>query len=128
MIHRAMGYELTKTSPAENVSVLKQTAFSIRLDVTSDDGSLYPPKVFVMQQPPEGDPSFCCVASPVQILDYPEDAAGDPVDGVQQPYFRVSSVTIVSRSPLRLQDFIRRAEEELEILENSMDALNSLNA
>jgi len=122
-----MGYTLTKTTPAVT-PVLQQTAFSIKLTVTSDDAELFPVKVFVMEKAVDLEEAavFACVASPVQILDYPEDVAGPPVDGVIKPYFRLDVVTIVSRAGTKLQNFIDRVQEELDILEANLVAFNSL--
>lgn len=122
-----MGYTLTKTEPTQEL-VMTQTAFGMLLTVTSDDGVVYPPKVFVMQIPiVDGDePWFNCVASPVQLIDYPVDAPDPPIDGVQQPYYRVATLKIVSRSPSGLLAFVTRVEEELAILEENLDALQTL--
>lgn len=122
-----MGYEITKTAPTQ-VPVHVQTAFMSKLTVTSTDPVLYPAKVFVMQEPvDEGDePWFNCVASLVQVIDYPEDAPNPPVDGVRSPYFRINEISIVSRSATGLQDFIARVEEDVAELEADIDAYQTL--
>jgi len=120
-------YTLTQTTPSR-VTVRLATAFSVKLTVTSADAVGFPPKVFVMQQAPDAEdpPWFNCVASPPQIIDYPEDSPNPPIDGVQQPYFRVAELTVVTRSPSALEAFIARVQEELQILEENLLALSEL--
>lgn len=126
-----MGYTLTVGELVRD-TVMKKTAYSARLTVSSDDEVAYPPKVFVMQEPDVGQgsdgPWFNCIASLVQMEDLPEDEVGEPVDGVAQPYFRVAALTITSRSASNLANFISRAEADIARLEQDLDTLQTLEA
>lgn len=121
-----MGYSLN-TSEAESETVLKKRAYAFKLTVTSDDETIYPTKVFVMQKPDEdGEPWFNCVAGLVELTDLPEDSPGPPVDGVYKPYFRLSEITVISRTPKGISDFVSKVESMLESLENDIEALIEL--
>lgn len=123
-----MGYTLTAAVPTDE-TVLLQRAHGVQLTVTSDNATLYPPKVFVMQQPadPTDDPYFNCIANAIQMQDLPEDAVDPEIDEVLQPYFRVAVLTVISRTATGIADFIARVQEDLAMLESDLDNLETLN-
>ena len=122
-----MGYSITKAD-LERTSVLEATAYAVKLTVASDNEALYPPKVFVFQDPVSDStgPKFQCVASLVQLEDLPEDASDPPEDGVVRPYFRLAEFTLISRSPVSLLNMIERIELDIARLEADLNALQAL--
>ncbi len=115
---------------SEEVQVYRQLAWSVALSVTSSNDELYPPKVFCFQSegPEEGARAwFTTVCTPAGMLEYPEDSPA-PGDDLQQPFFRRSSVTLVSRNPRDLELLIAQIQGRITMLEAHLTAINNLNA
>ncbi len=112
------------------VQVAGQTAWSVALTVTSSNDEQYPPKVFVFQveDPDAAEPRawFTAVATPAQLLEYPEDEPAAPTEGLWQPYFRTSELTLVSRNPEDLEETYQKVLGELGALRRNIDALGQL--
>jgi hypothetical protein len=103
------------------VEAMEQTAWSMKLTVASSDEDLAPSKVFVYQAEDPEDPDtrgwFTAVASPAMLLEYPEDTpALSGSDSLQQPYYRLDEVTLVSRSASSLEDLYEQVKEALHNL------------
>lgn len=108
-----------------------QTSWSARLTVTSSDVVLYPPKVFVFQAEDPANPAtrgwFTAVASPAQLEEYPEDAPAEVVSGEsQQPYYRVDSLQLVTRSADDINNLVADIRLELAQLTRNLDAIRNL--
>lgn len=98
------------------VEVLEQTAWSVKLTATSEDPEIYPEEIFVYQAEDPDDPEtrgwFTAVASPAMLLEYPVGApAPYGSDNLQQPYYRLSEVTLVSRSADALEALVDQIVE-----------------
>lgn len=121
-------YDLAQTSPAEVVGA-PQTAWGILLEVTSSDAEDYPAEVFVFQVEDFTEDArawFSTVATAADTLEYPVDAPAEPVEGVQQPYFRKDTLRLVSRSPADLADLVEAIRVRIVILERNLRALLTL--
>ena len=122
-------YTLTREDVQE-VLVGQRTAWSVRLVVTSSDAETFPPKALVYQAETPGDPDsrgwFTAVASPAQLLEYPEDAALALPGELQQPYYRLDHVQLVSRNADSLALLVDDFFEELQLLARNITALNNL--
>ena len=126
-----MSYTLTKQDLQE-ILIGEKTAWSLKLTVTSSDAVTYPPKVFVYQAEEVGNPNtrgwFTAVASPAQLLEYPEDAAVAESGELQQPYYRLDNVQLVSRNTSQLVTLTAQIMEELQLLADNIKALDELEA
>lgn len=124
-----MSYTLTKQDLQETV-IAEQTAWSVKLVVTSSDEVLYPPKVFVFQAEDPANPDtrgwFTAVATPAQLLEYPEDAPVNASGELQQPYYRLDHVQFVSRNTSQLVALTADLMEELQLLADNIRALSLL--
>lgn len=123
-------YQLTRQD-IEEVEIVKELAWQIKLTVDSDDHALLPPEVFVFQiENPDDEDSrswFNCIASPAQLLEYPVDTPAVPESGeIWQPYFRKNTLTIVSRSKSALEELYEQIKEELVWLRRNLEAAENL--
>jgi hypothetical protein len=122
-----MSYTVTTTSAPAPASV--QNAWAVKLVVSSDNSNL-PAKALVFQaENPEQQNSrgwFTCVASPRQLLEYPEDQPAAPEGGVMQPYFRLNEVTLVSGNPDSLSRLVAQIASHLRMLEKNLVAIDQL--
>lgn len=123
-----MGFTLT-ASPSSEVVLAEKTAWGVQLTVTSDDADKYPPKCLVFQAESPGELNtrswFTAVASPAQLLEYPEDEPQAPEsDGDLLPYFRLDTVQLIGRNPVDLQNLTAQFAEELLLLQRNLDALD----
>lgn len=105
-------------------------AWAVKLTVTSTDAVKYPPKALVFQAENPADPEtrgwFTAVATPSQLLEYPEDTPANVVGQVQQPYYRKDWVQLVGRNPSDIEDLVRAVYEELDFLKRNQDALERM--
>lgn len=121
-----MSYTIIQQAPVE-VPVNGRTAWSVTLTVRSSDDLAYPPKVFVFQAEDPANPDtrgwFTAVASPAQLLEYPEDNPAIDSGEAQQPYYRLDSVALVTRNPGDLDEIIQKVFEEVDFLYRNLKAL-----
>lgn len=126
-----MAYTLTRQA-SDTVQMAQQTAWAVRLVVTSADPVNYPPKVFVFQAEDPSDVNtkawFTAVASPSQLEEYPEDAPAGVVEGVQQPYFRLSELTLISRNADDIEKLVDQVFKQLTMLSKNLEALRRLSS
>lgn len=125
-----MAYTIITQAP-EIVGVAQQTAWSVTVSVRSSDDQAFPPKVLVFQAENPGDAQtrgwFTCVASPSQLLEYPEDLPAAAGSGeLQQPYYRLDSVTFVSRNARDLDSLVAQLYEEIDLLYTNLKAQDRL--
>jgi hypothetical protein len=114
----------------EEVQVYQKMAWAVVLEVTSSDEEVFPPKVFCYQSEgaEEGARAwFTTVCSPADLAEYPEDAPA-PGSEVQQPFFRKSAVTLVSRNPRDIELLIEQIQTRINMLQANLTAINNLNA
>lgn len=126
-----MGYTLTREALQED-SIGGKTVWSCRLVVTTDDPVNKPAKALIFQAKDPSDPAtrswFSAVARPADLLMYPEDApAAGSSGGVQQPYFRLDSVTLVSQNASELERVTAQFVEHLRLLDRNIDSMQNLN-
>lgn len=96
----------------------ERQAHALRVEVTSATGVT--PKVFVFRAGAGGKADeFMCVASPLDIEEYPEDAA-DPEAGA--PYYRVASVDLLFRSTVDLDETKALIADQLTTLVQALSA------
>jgi len=121
-------YTLVQTAPAEVINA-PSMAWGMTLTVTSSDLDDYPPEVFVFQAEDftvNARAWFSTVASPADMLEYPLNAPAAPVGGVQQPYFRKATLTLISRSASDLEALIEEIKGRIVILERNLRSLLTL--
>lgn len=126
-----MAYTLTRADLQET-TVLEKIAWSVKLTVTSSDSAVFPPEVLVYHAADPQDAGagawFECVASPAQLLEYPEDEPAQNSGGLQQPYFRLDNVQLVARNAVQLEELIAKIFAELDLLSRNIQAINTLMA
>lgn len=124
-----MSYTLIR-SDLQATPVLEKTAWSVKLTVTSSDNTGFPPAVFVYHAANPKDEGagawFECVASPAQLMEYPEGAPAQNSAGLQQPYFRLDNVQLVARNAVQLEDLIGKIFDELDLLSRNLQAIDNL--
>lgn len=120
-------FKLTRFSTPEQDTLVERHHWPIRIDaaVATEDPEVFQPvKIFVMHQAPPGGlfgDFFSCVASVQQLEDLPEDA---PIEGV--PFYRVSSVTQLCRTPEAAVEFWEAVVSVVQELSNNIVASQNL--
>lgn len=99
--------------------------YALKVEVISASG--ISPKIFVYHQSPEGIngnsiAEFMNIASPVDLQEYPEDAATTTI-----PWYRTDKCTIWVRSISDLEMAKQLFIDDIAALRNSVDVLNSEN-
>lgn len=130
-----MSYTLVR-SAITTEPVSSKTAWAVQLTVETDDEPARPSKVFVYQAEDPSDPNtrgwFTAVASPAQLEEYPEDAPAAPSSAgsdsvtVQQPYYRLDTVTLISRNASDIETLVDKIQGQLEVLSRNLDAIDSM--
>lgn len=110
--------------------VKQQTAWSVLLTISSSDELNYPTEIFVYQAETPADPNtrgwFTAVSSPAQLLEYPTDGPAVSSGDVQQPYYRLNTVELVSRNASDIELLVRQVYEEVDLLYLNLRALGQL--
>jgi hypothetical protein len=113
--------------PSVPVEHQNQIAWGVVLTVKSSNPVAFPPEAFVMQAVNLHDPAegawFTAVATPDQLEQYPTDPAEIENTTLQLPYFRVSTITLVSGNPDDIDILVRRIAEDLALLQANLIAL-----
>ncbi len=113
--------------PGNPQVVGQRTAYSVKLTVTSTDPVRFPTKAFVFQAEEPANPDtrgwFTAVASPAQLLEYPEDVPAYESGAMQQPYYRLDEVELVGRNPGQIEELTNQIVEELDLLARNLEAL-----
>lgn len=109
----------------------EKAAWAVTLDVTSSDAVNFPPQVFVYQVEEPGNANsrawFTAVASAAQLEEYPADEPVSPeAGGEHQPFYRLSRMTFVTRSPALAQEFIEKVKIHLKQLQTDLIAIEAL--
>lgn len=118
-------FKLTRFSTPTQDTLIQRHHWPIRIDAQKIEGqSLIPAKIFVMHEAPPGGlvgDFFSCVASVQQLEDLPEDA---PEPGV--PFYRVSSVTQLCRTPEAAVEFWEAVKSVTQELKDNLEAAAAL--
>jgi hypothetical protein len=115
--------------PARTQVIGQKTAWSVRITVLSSDPVRFPTKVLVFQAEEPADPNtrgwFTAIASPAQLLEYPEDYPASGSGQVQQPYYRLDTMDLVGRNAAQLAELADQVAEELDLLGRNIMSLES---
>lgn len=124
-------YHLTRKN-SEKVTYGPQIAWAVVLTATSDDVANYPAEVFIMQCKSLVDPTqgawFTAIATPIQLEEYPTDPSSLETSALQQPYFRVAEITLVSGNASDIEILVSRISSDILLLEDNLAALISFEA